>query len=350
MFFMEISLAIIANPRRRENIVEKGVIVVNQCDRLLRILPSVRDYFYLVERRGWCGISEEKGADVKLVDDPATLAETRRLFPHAIVLEYANGDFVDTDQFHPIGITKKYTGIQIAAWRKFKRHELFVRAAALISDGHFIKFGHFWNKPLCSWDPAIRLRSNTIRLANSLHANIDFPFTNSRGNAGLPRTPKEINRILSTAKMGILTSEHEGINRFKMECLSADIPMLVPEDAGPATRRHINDKTGLLFKPTPEKLAEAIRYVNEHHTDFSPRRYVLENTGVHNALPVLKDALRKLANRDGSERQYEEIYWGGRNESLIWGKSKAIAEVEKAIHECTEIFCENRSPNSLALS
>lgn len=345
MFF---SIAIIAKPRRSGNIVEKGVIVANACDELLEIVPSVKDFFFIVERRGWFGISEERSADIRLVEDLTTLDKTRQLFPHAIALEFASGEFVDTDKFRPLGITKQYTGIQIAAWQKFKRHELFVRAAALLSDEKFIKFGHFWNKPDVPLDYEKRLRSRTMRLANKLNAHIDFPFSDIMRNDGLPLTPEAINSIINKARIGILTSEHEGINRFKMECLSADIPMLVAEDAGPSTRRHINEKTGILFKPTPENLAEAIRYVIKHRADFSPRRYILENTGIHNALPMLKDALRKLARRDGSERQYEEIYYNGRNENMMWEKSRGIAEVKKAMQEVPYIIQKNYSLNSVS--
>ncbi|MCL4392498.1 glycosyltransferase [Patescibacteria group bacterium] len=323
---MELSLAMIAEPRKRNGIVEKGVIVANQCDRLSKIVPHLKDYFYLVERRGWLWMNSEKTADVKLVDDLTTLEETKRKFPEAIVLEFSNGDFVDTDLFHPLNIPKIYTGIQIAAWPAFKRHELFVRAAALLPQERFIKFGHFWQKS--RWfdrnSEAVR-RRKIIRLAHRLHASIDFP-----GEADA----SEVNRLVNTAKMGILTSEHEGLSRFKMECLSADIPVLVPEDAGPATTRHINEKTGMLFKPTPEDLAEAIRYVEDHLGSFSPRAYVLGHTGVHHALPALKNALRMLAKRDGFQRDYEEISWNGRNEGLIWGRGKAIAEVKNAVVRC----------------
>ncbi len=330
---MELSLAIIAEPRRGNGIIEKGVIVANQCDRLSKIVPHLKDYFYLVERRGWLWMNGEQTADVKLVDDPTTVEETKRKFPRAVVLEFANGDFVDTDIFRPLNIPKIYTGIQIAAWPAFKRHELFVRAAALLPDRKFLKFGHFWDEPK-PWriSGELRRKRRIMKLSRKLHANIEFPFASVKRNADLPNDPGAINRMINTAKMGILTSEHEGLNRFKMECLSADIPMLLPEDAGPATTRHINEKTGVLFKPTPEKLAEAIRYVEGNPEHFSPRAYVLGHTGIHHALPALKNALKTLAKRDGFTRDYEEISWNGRNENLAWAKGDAVLGVREVMN------------------
>ncbi|MCL4392497.1 glycosyltransferase [Patescibacteria group bacterium] len=314
----------LARPQRGAHGIEKGVVIVNRCDELCEAVPHLKDYFYLVERRGWFGMNKERNADIKLVDDPTTMEETRKKFPHAIPLVLADGDFVDTDLFHPLNIPKIYTGIQIAAWPAFKRHELFVRAAALLPQERFIKFGHFWQKS--RWfdrnSEAVR-RRKIIRLAHRLHASIDFP-----GEADA----SEVNRLVNTAKMGILTSEHEGLSRFKMECLSADIPVLVPEDAGPATTRHINEKTGMLFKPTPEDLAEAIRYVEDHLGSFSPRAYVLEKTGMKNSLVMLRGALQILAKKDGSDRSYEEIKWDGRNERFVWTKEEALEDIKKAMN------------------
>lgn len=331
---MGLSVAIVARPRRGSGVIEKGAVIVNECDRLFDAVPRLKDYFYLVERRGWFGMNKERSADVKLVDDLTTMEETRRKFPRAIVLEFANGDFVDTDKFRPLGIPKTYTGIQIAAWQRFKRHDLFVEAAALLPDRKFLKFGHFWLGPgHWGWLTSSLRRRRIIRKARRLKSSIDFPFSDAKDIRGLLWNAEEVNRLMNAAKMGILTSEHEGLNRFKMECLSADIPMLVPEDAGSATTRHINEKTGVLFEPTPEKLAQAIRYVEHHLTDFSPRAYVVEYTGMHRALPALKRALQSLARRDGFARNYEEVYWDGRNESLVWGKERSIAEVERAMQE-----------------
>jgi hypothetical protein len=305
--------------------IEKGAIILNRCDELCKLVSDIKDYFYLIERRGWFGMNKELNADIKLVEDPSTMEETKKKFPDTIPLKLAEADFVDTDKFRPLGVPKPYTGIQIAAWPAFKRHELFVSAAALLPEKRFLKFGHFWRAPgRFGWNSETARRRRTIRLARKLHANIDFPDD-------YVSDPQDLNKLVNTAKMGILTSEHEGLNRFKMECLSADIPMLVAEDSGPATTRHINERTGLLFKPTPEDLAEAIRYVEEHIADFSPRAYILENTGMEISIATLRNALQALARKDGSDRRYEELRWNGRNESFTWTKEEALKDIGKAI-------------------
>ena len=121
-----------------------------------------------------------------------------------------------------------------------------------------------------------------------------------------------------------MTSKVEGINRFKLECLSANIPVIVPNDVNTPLKKHINNKTGIFYDPTPEGFAEAIKKVEENYDSFSPREYVLKNTGNKISLGKLKVALQELAKRDGSENIYGNIYWDGRNQSLIWEEKAKI--------------------------
>ncbi|MFA5155563.1 MAG: hypothetical protein WC453_03970 [Patescibacteria group bacterium] len=326
------SLAVLAEPRRRASRLEKGALIMNECDRLLRLMPSLRDFFYLIERKGWWGINKELSADIKLVEDLTLWEETKKRFPKALLIEFANADFVDTDIFRPLGLAPRYVGIQIAAWQPFKRHELFVQAAALLRPQKFIKFGHFWQRRRF-WEktPESALRRETISAARQSGACIDFPYRFATGRHGLPVNPERVNRLINSARMGILTSVFEGVNRFKMECLSADIPVLVPQDTTNPTKKHINARTGLLFEPTPVKLAEAIEYVLGNYRQFSPRAYILENTGHKKALAKLREALQVLARRDRSSRDFAGIYFNGRNESLEWDEAKVLGTLRRLI-------------------
>ncbi|MDP1729092.1 MAG: hypothetical protein Q8L27_02735, partial [archaeon] len=89
-------------------------------------------------------------------------------------------------------------------------------------------------------------------------------------------------------------------------------------DVNTPLRKHINDQTGIFYEPSPEGLAKAIKKVEENYDSFSPRDYVLKHTGNKISLEKLKKALRLLAERDKSKDIYTDIYWDGRNQSLIW--------------------------------
>lgn len=318
-------LVLLLPPAWKQGRLYKGVVLLSDCDVLCRLVPPLKRYFYLVERHGWAGMNPARTADVKLVDDLATLDETRRLFPRAIALGYASGDFVDSHAFRPLDARREYSAIQVAAWQPFKRHALFVEAAARLASRRFIMFGHFWRN---GKDPAeIRLRAETISLAGRRNAQVDFPFREAASNEQLPRSASEINALLNRATMGIVTSTTEGLNRFKMECLAADLPVLVPKDAAAPVRRYITQETGVLYEPTPEGLADAIVWVEHHRERFSPRAHLLARSGIERAQAALREALTAVARAEGVERDFASVRWDGRNSSFsLWGTRRQLAQ------------------------
>lgn len=312
----------------------KGAIILNEVDKFCKILPDVLKYFFIVERKGWYGPNTSKKAHIKLVDDLSCWEETKALAPQAILLDIGPPDFVNTDLFFPLGIEKEFDGIQISNWSKFKRHELFAYGAALLKDHKFIKFGHFVE----GGSPEELTFKKTIEsLSRESGANIFFPYLGNRSNDVLMGNPAEINEVINKCKMGILTTKAEGINRFKMECLAANIPVLVPADVSYPTRKHINDKTGYFFEPTPEGLARGVKYVEENYNKFSPREYVLNNTGHKRSLRKLAQALSAVSAKEGGDQKFDDIYWDGRNQSLKWGNA-IFDEVRKSI---TQVCCRH---------
>jgi hypothetical protein len=324
-----ISATILREPEKKSNGVNKGAIILNKVDEITKVIPELKEYFYIIERRGWEGISESKTADIKFVDDLSTWEETKKRFPNAVLLDIGAPDFIDTEAFRPLGVEKDYDGIQISSWDEFKRPFLFIQGAALIPNRRFLRLGHYINKGT----PKERaLRNDCLEMTKKLGANIEFPFGNADSNEEMPKNKDDINLYINSAKMGILTTKAEGINRFKLECLSADIPVLIPSDTSYPTKKHINDDTGLLFDPSPESLAEAVEYVISHRSQFNPREYVLKNTGINQSLKKLKKALSSVCEKDGAEFIFDNIYWDGRNQSLLWGIT-ALKKIKEVIEK-----------------
>ena len=237
-----ISGRILKNPERtKKGTIIKGAIILSQIDHVIQSLPYIKDYFYTIERRSWRGLNESVHADIKLIEDLSFWDETIKKFPNAICLDIGPADFVDTESFYPTGEEKKYTGIQISSWDSFKRPFLFVSACALLPHRNFIKIGHF----VRNGNPEeIAIRDQCLELTEKSGANIVYPYGSQNDNHLMPKSKKEVNKMLNSVSIGILTSQVEGINRFKMECLSANIPFLVAKDAAYPTKKHINDSTG----------------------------------------------------------------------------------------------------------
>lgn len=305
--------AILEKPIVQEEKIHKGAVIIACPDEVVKQIPELRDYFYIIERRGWIGMSDASCCDIKLVEDPLKLEETRRQLPNALLLDVAGGDFVDTNKFRPINLSKVYAGIQIARWCGLKRHELFIEGAHLVPTEQFLKFGNFYRG---GTDDEKNLRKKVMNFSKELGANVDFLYSELESNIGLPDS-EEVNRYINNSRLGIITSISEGNNRFKTECMAADIPVLMPADInGGAALKHINVKTGLIFEPTSRGLSDAINYALRNYNQFSPREYILNKTGIKNSTKVLRNALESLAMRDGLMPHYEDIYWDGREQTL----------------------------------
>lgn len=330
---MLISAAVLKEPQKEDGRITKGAVVLSACDIVAEVVPDIKKYFYLIERRGWYGLNDSKLADIKLVEDLSLWEKTLELFPRAICLRLGPADFVDTESFRPLDLKKKYDGIQVSRWDEFKRSDMLVRAAALLPQRAFLKLGHFSENGTLE---EITLRDRDVALAKQLHARVDFPYADALGNNNLPRDKETMNRYLNEAKIGILTTRAEGINRFKMECLAAGIPVLVPSDVSYPTKKHIvPGTTGEFFEPTPEDLAQTIEKVLANVGDYGPRGYVERNTGKPIALGELKNALRSACEREKHPYVFDDIDWDGRNESMRWG-SKAIESIRDAIRKASQ--------------
>jgi len=296
----------------------KGALILSQVDNVVSRLPFIKNKFYLIERRGWRGLNESQYADIKLVEDLSFWDETMERFPDSICLDIGPADFVDTDAFRPLGIKKDYDGIQVSHWTNFKRPEMFVRAAGMLPGRNFVKLGHFVEGGSGS---ECELRDSNMSLAREVGANVDFPYAKAVDNNSFPSSKEAMNIYINRARIGILTTKVEGINRFKMECLAAGVPVLVPADVSYPTKKHITEETGELFEPTPEGLAKTIEWVLTNLDRYNPRGYIERTTGKHIALGKLKSALETICTRNGVQYMFENINWDGRNQSLIWGKN-----------------------------
>lgn len=296
----------------------KGALILSQVDDVVSKLPFIKDKFYIIERRAWRGLNESQYADIKLVEDLSYWDETIKRFPDSICLDIGPADFVDTEAFKPIGIKKSYDGIQISHWTDFKRPEMLIRAAGMLPWRSFVKLGHFLEGGV---ELEYNLRDSCIKLARETGANIDFLYSDARDNSSFPNSKEEINIFINKARIGILTTKVEGINRFKMECLAAGVPVLVPADTSYPTKKHIiTHETGELFEPSPQGLARTIEDVLNNLERYRTRDYIERTTGKSIALKKLRKALEELCKRDSIEYVFDDIDWDGRNQSLIWGE------------------------------
>lgn len=324
-----VSTSILKLPRIYENKIHKGAIIINQVDPLLYLYPNLRRFFFIIERHGWYGAGEATQADIKMVEDLSTINSSQLEMPDIIHLDIADADFVDTCSFYPVQSEIKYDVIQIACWSPRKRIELLIHAASLLPNLKFIHFGHFENNGTTE---ELKYKKKCIKLASRIAKNFHIAFSACNSNDSLPNNKDLINSYINSAKIGVLTTTMEGVNRFKLECLSSNRPCLVSIDSGATGLKHTNLQTGTLFQPNSTDLAHKIHYTINNIHQYSPRVYVSKNTGIEKSLTKLKSAIRTLCMKTNQDYFHDDIYYDGRNESLNWGNA-GIDEIEATLNE-----------------
>jgi len=311
-----VSAIMLQPPARIAGNLGKGVLVLNQVDQILQLHPALKSLFLLIERKGWHGPNTSMRADIKLVEDSSTMETTKRFSPHNILLELSGGDFVDEQALRPLGHDPDFEVIQIACWSQRKRLELMVDAAAQLPEIRFVHFGHFEHD---GTPEELAYRQAIIERAQREAPNIHFPYVDAERPSDPPQDKTAINTWINRARIGLLTTHLEGHPRFKMECLSADRPMLIPSDTTPPTRKHITPQTGLIFDPSADSLSAAITTMLGRLDSFSPREYLLTHSGQTNTLRQVREALRSLAAPGIPATHYDSVDWDGRNQNLHWG-------------------------------
>jgi glycosyltransferase involved in cell wall biosynthesis len=313
-----VSAAVLEPPVFHQGKWEKGALIINQVDPVLELFPELKQCFFVIERRGWYGPNDARQADIKLVEDLTTWEESQRAAPAAILLDIGPADFVDHAAFFPLDCPTEYDVIQISCWSARKRIELFIDAAERLPHLRFVHLGHF---EFDGKAEEYAYMDSCVERAERIAKNVSFPLWGTKRNEELPTAKTQVNQWINLARVGVLTTMSEGINRFKMECLAAGRPMLVPSDVDAPTRKHITAETGALFEPTADALAGAIVSVLERRDALDPRGYVLANTGKTRSLNKLKAALREVCARTGGWYHFDGIDWDGRNQSLAWGEN-----------------------------
>ncbi len=325
-----ISAAVLQSPCYSKGILQKGVMILNQVDPVLDLYPGLSDIFFIVERNGWFGVNEATRADVMMVEDLSCWDLAAEQSPDSTLLDVGPSDFVDQDAFFPSSaINTEYDVIQVSCWSRRKRIKILIEAARNMPELSFVHLGHFENN---GTPEEIGYKNECIEYAKRYAKNVYFPYGHVDDNEGLNHTKEFMNEWINRAKVGVLTTRSEGINRFKMECLSADRPCLVPDDVATPTQKHINSSTGMFYRPSVDGLVGAIEATIARMDEYRPRGYILSTTGKSNTLPKLRSALNELAERRGQEVGFGTIDWDGRNASLAWG-GEAVDLIEENLNQ-----------------
>lgn len=327
--------------------LRKGVIVCNEVDHFLREIPGLGECFWLVQRWGWRGANRSNGADVMLVDDiPAqrrwnvVSAAIRRLRARTpwptvgnppVFLQVSNADFVDTESFAPDGRPKTHDVIMVARWEPFKAHDLLLDAVALLVRRNVairgVMVGHLAATTTKDLRASLAYHARILGRIRHERLPIDLPLANGIALDAADLSKASMMARINAARVGVVLSKTEGLNRFKMECLACDVPVIICSDACWTLRRHITPQTGLQVPRRAEALAEAILAARARHA-LRPRERILATSGCDRSMRALQETIDRLDARGGHPPSPVRRY-DGRNSTLVW--NGFVAELRTAV-------------------
>jgi glycosyltransferase involved in cell wall biosynthesis len=106
-------------------------------------------------------------------------------------------------------------------------------------------------------------------------------------------SPQEVSLLMQRSKVNVLWSRFEGNNRALVEGMLCDTPCILRKGHNYGYHYdYINAQTGIYASESD--LAEKLLYMIEHHKEFSPRNYILNNHSFERATQLLGQSIREV--------------------------------------------------------
>jgi glycosyltransferase involved in cell wall biosynthesis len=279
---------------------EKGVLVLNYpyvyglFARLFDV-ARVQQRYYIVLEFAWSGVCDLDVLQFGLSEDPI-FVETLEPRDHGFLralgrpfvpVPVSTNSWVDYRVFRPLsGATKELDVCMIAAWAAYKRHSAFFRALQTAR-----RRGR-------------RLR--TVLVGYPMDRTKDMIYAQARYYGVADQieihewlSPTDVNVHLNRAKVHVLWSRREGVNRAIIEALFADVPVIVRSGFNYGfPYPYINAHTGQ-FVDEPELPDKLVAMVDSHDT-YSPRSWVMTHMTSRRNTTILSDVIKAHAVAAGA--------------------------------------------------
>lgn len=185
-------------------------------------------------------------AHIRLIVAANTPRELKALQRRGVEAVLANHNiFVDERIFKPLPeVEPVYDAIYNAAFSPFKRRELAAEIGSCAHIGYVA-------------DPD-RKHDTLAALEAAKAALPHHDFLNPVVDGHCRRLgPREVNRVLATARVGLCLSEAEGAMTASVEYLLAGLPVVTTPSIG-GRHRYFTDQTAIVVEPDPRAVREAV--------------------------------------------------------------------------------------------
>ncbi|MEZ5591636.1 MAG: glycosyltransferase [Gammaproteobacteria bacterium] len=259
-------------------------------------VPAIARRYHLLLEPSWSGYCDLDILCFAAYDFPVFVQayEPRdrdfilRLGSNLIPVETAASWWVDHRVFRPLpGVTKDADVIMVASWARFKRHAQLLAALRQLRD------------------QGERLQTILIGYANDwsrkgIHDAARYYGVADQVEMYERISPEEVNRHYNRAKVNVVWSRREGVNRAIIEGFFAGVPGVVRLGFNYGYRYpYINGRTGCFASEAD--LAGKLLEVTRGPAVLSPREWVLENMSPQIATRIVDRTIGSWCRSAGEE-------------------------------------------------
>jgi GT2 family glycosyltransferase/glycosyltransferase involved in cell wall biosynthesis len=289
-------LALVIKPRTE---TERGVLVLkynytfSHMNRFFDIDRVASAYHVVLEPSwsGYCTLDILQFCSVSApvfveAAEPRDAAFIRSVGANLVALPLASNWWVDHRIFRPLPGTRKDTDVvMIATWARYKRHFEFFRVL-----GALRRRGRRLRVSLIGY-PGDMTRHDVAEMAAffGVADQVDL-------HEDIPQT--RVNQLLNRAKVSLIWSLKEGVNRAIIESMFAGVPCILRDGFNYGYKYpYVNERTGCFTSEAdlPQTLLGAIR----DYDRFAPRDWVAANMTCQRATARLEEAIAARAKALG---------------------------------------------------
>lgn len=252
-------------------------------------LPAISKRYALVLEPSWSGFCDLNVLSYQLLDEPVVVGALeprdadflKATRSNLVPVSFSSNSWVDDRVFRPDPSTPKDIDILIVSgWGWYKRHWAFFSALKEV-----VRRGR---------RPRVALIGYPLGLtANDILEQAQYYGVRDLVEIHEWLKPHEVAALLNRAKVLVLWSRKEGVNRSIIESMFTDTPVIVREGFNYGYHYpYINEDTGRFAseKTFPNVLLEVL----DNPTAFAPRKWAME----HLTLQALSRPAQRRSERD----------------------------------------------------
>ena len=295
---------------KEPSVNEKGVILIKYTPEFDAFhyyfdFDKIRRDYYLVLEPSWAGTCDPsilmfwrnsicKDVVVQAIE-PKDYNFIKKMGGNLAPIDIGSGDWVDQNIFSfDIGVKKEFDLIMVSNWAIHKKHVALFKALSQIG----IKL----SVVLIGFESGGRTKKNIIQ--EIAHYNLNHIEFNVIENI----SAKMVSEYLKKSKVYLLLSKKEGPNKAIIESFFVNVPAIVYDKFIGGAQMRINNKTGILS--SYKELPNNIMYMVKNFNKFTPRDWILKNSGSTMSTKKLNNVLMGLAlqnNENWEKSIFEKV-------------------------------------------